>query len=114
MSDPNDRFEQDLQEDIRRFPEKYPRSLGGTRRDDVVTRAERKLDAQLPDETGHPAFYPQPPIERYPGEARDLEEGRLGVHALDSGDDTFSELEALLGVEDLEPEDNDDRFDPEF
>lgn len=87
MSDPNDRAEQDLQEHIRRFPEQYPRSLGGT----------------MPE-------HPQPSIERYPGEARehaalnreyadravgDDPTDQLGVHALDDGVDTFIEPDGL-------------------
>jgi hypothetical protein len=55
MSDPNDRLEQRLQQDIHRFPHLYPASVGGTGRE-TITPADRLLDSQLPDETGHPEF----------------------------------------------------------
>lgn len=117
-----------LLEQIRRFPHKYPRSIGGLG-PERITDADRLLDSQLPDETGYPEFRSEqnPPelmaFMRLAGENeavhRDYADqatgedpaDHLGVHALDEGDDTFDRL----ADNDLEPgDDDDDRFDPEY
>jgi hypothetical protein len=80
----DDDGEMELQEQIRRFPELFPTSMGGTGPE--PKDSDPRLTRPMPDEEDF-------------GEGDDL-----GVHATDNGDDTFDEREAEFVLEDLNDE----------
>ena len=106
-------FQERLLEQIHRFPEQYPVSMGGLRRDPVAPQsreAQLDEDQRIVDELNeeqHRDYADRAvmdPLDPANIEPLDGDEGdpmdSLGVHALDDGDDTF--------------EPDDDRFDPEY
>jgi hypothetical protein len=80
--DPDTAQQEDLFERIRRFPEKYPVSMGGLRPDTLETTLAKLEPLALNDPTVQ--------SDRYDKEGQD-EMDNLGVHALDDGEDTFFE-----------------------